>query len=222
MKTTLIAATLNEIEGLRVVLPGIDKTWVDEIIITDGHSTDGTIEYCRREGYFVHLQRKRGYGAAIQEVLPMAQGDIIVEFPADGSSLPEKIPELIAKIRDEGYDLVIASRYKEQAKSYDDDVVTAIGNKLFTAFTNVLFGASYTDVLVGYRAYKKGCLEKLKMDTSGLGWGFQSSVQFAKVGFKVCEIPADEPKRIGGSRKMKPFRTGVEILFLLLKEYFRK
>jgi glycosyltransferase involved in cell wall biosynthesis len=48
MKTTLIAATLNEIEAVQVVLPPIDKTWVDDIIITDGGSTDGTVEYCQK------------------------------------------------------------------------------------------------------------------------------------------------------------------------------
>jgi glycosyltransferase involved in cell wall biosynthesis len=53
MKTTLIAATLNEIEAVQVVLPQIDKNWIDEIIITDGGSTDGTVEYCRENGYRV-------------------------------------------------------------------------------------------------------------------------------------------------------------------------
>jgi hypothetical protein len=84
----------------------------------------------------------------------VARGDIIIEFPPDGNSLPEKIPEVIAAI-EKGHDFVIVSRYKDGAKSHDDDFMTAIGNKLFTTLTNVLFRTSYTDVLVGYRAYRK-------------------------------------------------------------------
>ena len=78
MKTTLIACTLNEIEAVQVVLPQIDKSWVDEIIIADGGSTDGTVEYCQEHGYTVMRQHGRGYGAGIREAVKIAKGDIIV------------------------------------------------------------------------------------------------------------------------------------------------
>ena len=43
MKTTLLIMTLNEIDGMKVIMPQIDKTWIDQIIVVDGGSTDGTI-----------------------------------------------------------------------------------------------------------------------------------------------------------------------------------
>ena len=218
MKTTLIAATLNEIEAVQAVLPRIDKSWVDEIIITDGGSTDGTVEYCKRNGYKVVQQVGKGYGSAIREAVKVATGDIIIEFPPDGNSLPEKIPEVIAAIR-RGYDFVIVSRYKDGAKSYDDDFMTAIGNMMFTFLTNKLFKTSYTDVLVGYRAYRKELFPSINMDAEGLSWPLQEAIRFARKGYKVGEIPGDEPKRIGGQRKMRIFGTGLEILFLMIREY---
>jgi glycosyltransferase involved in cell wall biosynthesis len=218
VKTTLIAATLNEIEAVQTVLPQIDKSWLDEIIIVDGGSTDGTIKYCRDNGYFVLESQGGGYGAAIKAAVNIAKGDIIIEFPPDGNSLPEKIPEVVAEIH-KGYDFVIVSRYKEGAKSYDDDVMTAIGNWMFTFLTNKMFRTSYTDVLVGYRAYRKALFETLDLDSEGLSWPLQEAIRFADAGFRVGEIPGDEPKRIGGQRKMKIFRTGLEILFLLFREY---
>ena len=217
MKTTLIIPTLNEIEGVRKTLPRIKRKWVSEIIIVDGGSTDKTVEYLKKHDYVVLFQERKGYGAGIQYALKHAKGDIIIEFTPDGNSIPEKIPELIQKVK-EGYDLVIASRYKEAAKSYDDDILTGFGNRFFTFLTNLIFGSSYTDTLVGFRAYRKSISEKLGMDAEGFAWPLQSSIRFFKYGYKVAEIPADEPKRIGGGRKMQPFGTGLSILSMLLKE----
>lgn len=215
---TVIMPTLNEIDGVRAVVPRIDRGFVDEIIVTDGGSTDGTVEYCRAQGIKVHVQKKRGYGSAILEALESARGEIVVEITADGSSLPEKIPDLAAKVA-EGNDLVLASRYRDGAVSLDDDYLTGFGNWLFTTLTNVLFRASLTDVLVGYRAYRRESLDALGMDAPGLEWVQQSTIRFLKKGFRVAEIGADEPKRIGGQRKMLPFRTGWTILTLTVREY---
>lgn len=218
MKSTLLIPTLNEIEALRVIMPQINVSWVDEILFVDGGSTDGTLEYIRELGHQVHSQRGRGFGTAMREGLLRTQNEIIVEFTSDGSSLPEKIPALIGKIR-EGYDLVIASRYYGDAKSADDTLLTAFGNWMFTALVNSLFGATYTDVLVGYRAYRRSVALSLDLDAAGLSWPCQSSIRFARAGCRVGEIPADEPARIGGVRKMIPHKTGLEILALIARDF---
>ena len=155
----------------------------------------------------------------MKQRMQRAQGDIIIEFTPDVHSLPEAIPQLIKKI-EEGYDLVVASRYKESAKSLDDDWLTAIGNKMFTTIANILFRAQFTDILVGYRAYRKNVGQTLGLDAIGLSWPCQTSLRFEWKGFKVTEIPADEPPRIGGVRKMRPFKTGMEIVRVILREYF--
>ena len=220
MQTTLLIPTLNEIDGVKATLPRIDRGWVDEIIVVDGRSTDGTVEYCKENGYSVYTQKGKGYGAALSEAIQVAQGSIIVDFYPDGNAVPEQIPELIAKVR-EGYDLVVGSRYKDGAVSEDDDLLTRVGNWFFTSLVNLLFRASYTDTLVGFRAYRKQSLQTLDLDARGLDWPCQSSIRFLRQGFKVTEIPASEPKRIGGTRKMKPFRTGWQLLRMILRERLR-
>lgn len=221
MKSTLLIPTLNEIDALRVVLPAVERSGADEILFLDGGSTDGTLEFLRSQGCRVHLQVRPGYGNALREGVELAGGEVIIEFPADGSSLPAVIPDLIECVR-QGWDLVVASRYLEGAQSEDDDRVTAIGNRLFTGLVNLLFRTSYTDVLVGYRAYRKSSFLTLNMNAMGLSWPCQSSIRFARAGFKVREIPADEPARIGGVRKMSPLSTGWEILTLIWREFWRR
>jgi len=218
LKTTLLVPTLNEVEAAPKIMPQIDPKWVDEILVIDGGSTDGTIEYMQSRGIKVYSQTQRGYGTGMLQGLHVAQGEIVIEFTPDGNSIAEAIPKLIDKIN-EGYDLVIASRYAEGAKSEDDDWLTGIGNWMFTTIVNILFGARYTDVLVAFRAYRKSKALTLDLDAPGLSWPCQISDRFAAAGFKVTEIPVDEPARIGGERKMRPFRTGSEIVWVILTDF---
>ena len=143
LTTTLLLPTLNEIEAVRVIIPQIRREWVDEIIVVDGGSTDGTVEFARAAGLRVHSQTTRGYGEGLLEAIRLSRCDVIIEFNPDGNSIPEDIPRIIAKIN-EGYDLVIGSRYRDGAKSDDDDWLTATGNWMFTRIVNLLFGTQYT------------------------------------------------------------------------------
>jgi glycosyltransferase involved in cell wall biosynthesis len=220
LKTTLLLPTLNEIEAVRAIVPQIRKEWVDEIICIDGGSTDGTVEFMREHGIRVHSQSGRGFGQGMLQGMHLATGDIVVEFTPDGNAIPADIPRMIDKVR-EGYDLVVASRYLPPAKSYDDDWLTATGNWLFTRIVNVMFGTRYTDVLIGFRAYRRAAALPLGLDTPGLSWPCQGSIRFARAGLRIIEIPADEPARIGGARKMKPIKTGLEIWRVILREFFR-
>jgi glycosyltransferase involved in cell wall biosynthesis len=221
MKSTLAVLVLNEIEAIRQVLPLIDPKWVDEIIVVDGGSTDGTIEFCESLGYRVLRQRRRGYGNAMIELISVAKGDVIIEFMGDGNCKVETIPLLVQKVH-EGYDLVIGSRYTRHARSYDDTIVTRFGNWCFTRLINVLFGGSFDDAMMGYRAYRKAAFLELEMDSPGLCFPTQGSIQFTRFGFRVTEIPSDEPRRLGGQRKAHNVKTGLELCAMIAKECYRE
>lgn len=211
MKTTLIIPTYNEIDGVKAIMPLIDRSWCDEILVVDGGSTDGTIEWLTENHWNVIRQKKRGIGEAYREAQAVTTGDVILTFSPDGNSVADRIPALIDEMK-KGYDLVIVSRYLKGAKSDDDDGLTAIGNFLFTSMINFCFGGKYTDTLVIFRAYRREILETLKIDAPHMTYEVQISIRAAKAKMRVGEIPGDEPKRIGGERKMRPFRTGLEIL----------
>jgi glycosyltransferase involved in cell wall biosynthesis len=221
MRTTLFIPTLNEIEGMKIIMPRVKREWVDEILLVDGGSKDGTLEFAQKEGYrIVHQTKTRGITGAYQEGIPYITGDIVVSFSPDGNSIPELIPTLIAKIK-EGFDMVIASRYLGGAKSEDDDPVTGFGNWMFTAMINLVFGGRYTDSLVMLRAWRKEIISDFTlMNVQRAGFEPLLSIRCAKEKRKVTEIPGDEPKRIGGVRKMNPIKNGIDILKLICAERF--
>ncbi|MBU0881482.1 MAG: glycosyltransferase, partial [Candidatus Omnitrophica bacterium] len=217
--------------GMREIMPRIKKEWYDQLIILDGGSGDGTIEYARENGYFVYVQKKKGLRQALREIYGMITGDVMITFSPDGNCIPELIPELIEEMG-KGYDMVIVSRYMGKAISHDDDAITKFGNWMFTAMINVFFGGRYTDALGIYRAYKTDIVKKFEIDRDAkflhlaeragilIGWEPKLSIRCAKRKAKVLEIPGDEPARIYGTRKMRPFRSGSIMLAQILYEIF--
>lgn len=231
MKVTLVVTTLNEIDGMKAIMPRIKPEWYDQLIILDGGSTDGTIEYSREKGYFVLVQSKKGFRHGYTEMLPYVKGDVVLTFSPDGNSIPELIPDLVAKMK-EGYDMVIASRYYGEAKSEDDDIMTGFGNWLFTRTVNFLHGGHYTDAMVIFRAYKTRIIYDLelqkdegyelaeKLFRTRISWEPLLSVRAAKMKLKIAEIAGDEPPRIGGERKLRIFKWGGAYYLQFFRELF--
>ena len=236
LQSTLLVMTLNEIDGMKAIMPRINRAWVDQIIVVDGGSTDGTIEWARANGFDVYVQRERGFRSAYREVWPRITGEVVIYFTPDGNSIPEVIPQLVGQMRT-GADLVIASRYLPGARSDDDDVVTRFGNWLFRTLVNCLLnhrGAPrMTDPMVMLRAHRKDLPARLGLDQPepfvGLERLFRTRVDWIPLmsmravtgGVVWCEIPATEPPRIGGERKLRIFQWGSVYLLQLLREWLR-
>lgn len=232
MKVTLLVPTLNEIDGMRAIMPLIPPNSVDQILVLDGGSKDGTIEYAREHGYDVVIQEKPGLINAYRQVRPHIKGDVLITFSPDGNSVVDHIPQLVDKMR-EGYDMVIVSRYLGGAKSEDDTFMTRMGNWVFTMLINVLFGGHYTDAMVIYRAYKTSLIEDLGLMTDEprsverrfshmISWEPLLSMRAAKRKLRLGEIPGDEPPRIGGEGKCQHYSWGAVYLLEMGQEFLRR
>lgn len=233
MNVTLLVPTLNEIVGMRAVMPQVRREWCSQILVVDGNSTDGTAMYAREQGFEVYIQKRPGLRSAYQESWPLIRGDAVITFSPDGNSPPEFIPVLIAKIQ-EGYDMVIGSRYAPGAASEDDDLVTGFGNWLFTFVINRLFHGSFTDAMTIYRIYPTKLFCELGLDRDDtyapyerifhtrIGVEPMLSARFAKAGLDCAEIPCPEPPRIGGERKLQIVRWGLAYMAQIVRERFSR
>ena len=232
LTVTLLVPTLNEVEGMKAIMPLIDRQWVDQVLVLDGGSTDGTLEYAQSQGYDIALQERPGLINGFRQVFKDIKNDVVITFSPDGNSLAEVVPDLVREM-ERGYDMVIASRYLGPAKSEDDTWFSGIGNWVFTALINTLFGGKYTDAMVMYRAYKMSivydlglmqdrpfALENKLRHKTGLGLEPLLSMRAAKQKLKLSEVPGDEPARLGGVKKCRHFLYGSMYLLQMVQETF--
>ena len=55
MKVTLLIPTMNELGGMKVIMPQIQRNWVDEILIVDGGS-DGIMTFIPPSSFMVGIK----------------------------------------------------------------------------------------------------------------------------------------------------------------------
>ena len=225
---TVVVLTLNEIDGVTDVFPKLPLHAIDEVLVVDGGSTDGTLEFFASRGVRVIRQERRGRGEAFRLAAHHARHDNLVFFSPDGNENPDDIPTLIAGLA-AGQDMVIASRFMVGASSEDDDKFLFAsrrwGNLTFTWLANVLCGRRglwITDTINGYRAITKAAFQRLAPDAEGYAIEFQMSIRALQLGLRVQEIPTQEAPRIGrGVSKLNAIPVGLKFLALLMREWAR-
>ena len=219
----LLLPTLNELQGLKATVPALDRSLVDQIIVIDGGSTDGTIEYAMAMGLTVVSQLRPGLQFAIFDICHAISHDYVIEFSPDGNCMVEQLPELVAKLR-EGYDHVVVSRYLEHAISHDDHVVTAFGNWMFSRLMRPLADFRITDALNIYRGYDRRIVLDPDLEHYMKGPVLEPLITgiCALRNLRATEIPGDEPLRIGGVTKRSIFYNGSLVLLMIARLYLRK
>ncbi len=217
MKVSVVVITLNEAESVPALMKEMPMDVIDEMIFVDGHSTDGTPDIIRSLGFPVYVQPEKGYGDAFNHGITKASGDIIILMDSDGSHNPADIPRLLQKI-DEGYDIVLGSRYMEGAGSGDDTSIRYFGNKIFTLLTNIVWRMGVSDSLYLFAAVRRHVIERMERTRAK---DFEYCVEFIikafKTGVRFAEIPCYERPRFGGKQKTIAPIHGVKILWAILR-----
>lgn len=217
VKSTLVILTLDEIEAVKQLYERIPFGSVDECLVVDGNSTDGTREFFEEKSVRVISQSQPGRGEAFKEGMRSASGDVVVFFSGDGNERSGDIPALVGKIQ-EGYDLVIASRFGEGCASFDATPSRRFGNWLFTTLVNLRWGTQLTDVFNGFRAIRREKMQALNLTASHFEIELEMVIRGIKKGLRIAEVPTTELERIGGRPKLRTVRDGLKNLWCFLKE----
>ena len=157
----IVIPTMNEAANLPYVLPLIPD-WVDEVVLVDGCSTDGTVEVARRlrpDIRVVH-QHARGKGAALSAGLCAVKSQVAVMLDGDGSMDPREIPAFVGALV-AGADLAKGSRYAAGALTHDITAIRHMGNWALKTAVNVLYHQHWTELAYGYAAMWTDILEPL-------------------------------------------------------------
>ena len=231
---TLLVMALHELEGLQIIMPAIDRSRFNQVIIVDGDSRDGTVEWAIENNYEIFVQQRKGLRSAYQEVWPSIKSDYVLTFSPDGNCDTTKIDLLVNEIIDKQPDMVIGSRYLPGVSSEDDDYITAFGNWLFNFTARLLFGGKLTDVMVIYRGFRSDLPQELDLLSDKPYANFERFL-FTRISWEplmaaralhekkyVTEVAAGEPPRLYGERKLQIIRWGLAYYLQFLIEKFRK
>lgn len=215
---SVIVPAKNEAKNLEHVLPMI-PSWVDEVILVDGHSTDSTIAMAQHlmPAIKVVHQSGRGKGNALRAGFAAATSDIIVMIDADGSTDPREIPAF-AEALVNGADFVKGSRFVVGGGTSDMSSLRRFGNWGFTTLVKVLFGGDFTDLCYGYNAFWSRVLPQLALDGDGFEIETIMNVRALRAGLQVVEVPSFEAERIHGESNLRTFPDGWRVLKAIGRE----
>jgi glycosyltransferase involved in cell wall biosynthesis len=222
IKVSVVIPALNEAKNLPHVLPRI-PSWVHEVLLVDGHSTDDTIEVAQqlREDVCIVYQEGRGKGAALRSGFAVAQGDIIVMLDADGSTDPAEIPLFVGALL-AGADFVKGSRFLQGGGTADMPLYRKLGNLSFVMGVRMLFGGSYSDLCYGYNAFWKDALSRLHLYGDGFEIETLMNIQALRSGLKVAEVPSFEAERVHGVGRLRSIPDGWRVLKTIVRERMRQ
>jgi dolichol-phosphate mannosyltransferase len=199
---SIVAPVYNEEENLPIlvsqlvdVLNPLGKSY--EMIFVDDASTDRSRSVLKEmvprvpQIRILGFKKNCGETAAGAAGLKAARGEVVITIDADLQNDPKDIPMLLGYLGK--YDMVTGWRQKR-----DDSCVKRVTSKIANRIRNTLSGETIRDSGCTYRAYKRECLENIKL-YKGMHRFMPTLVKME--GFRVIEVPiAHHPRQFGVSK----------------------
>jgi glycosyltransferase involved in cell wall biosynthesis len=215
----------NEEKTIETILERIHKVGcVDEIVLVDDFSTDQSRnileQFKQLNGYqIVFHEANQGKGAAVRSGISAATGDILIIQDADLEYSPEDFPKLIEPILNNETEVVYGSRFMgDNAKDFL--FLSKVANRVLTFLTNILYGASLSDMETCYKAFKKSLLEDIHLKSQRFELEPEITAKFLKRKIKILEVPISYNPRGYSEGKKIGFKDGLETMWTLFKYRF--
>ena len=212
MKISLVVPAYDEERGLPLVVEEY-LGFVDEIIVVDDGSKDGTFNAAKKlESERVKLFQNSvnsGKVAALRNGIGHATGDILFSPMPTVPILPDMCPKVEAVLS--GADLVLGARLQSR-----DNIPTLnrIGNNVFSFLASYISCMRIQDSQTGLRAFRREMFDHLDVKAKGLEFETKMTVRAAKLGYKIVEIPIEYRERVGRS-KLRPLQDGARMFSAL-------
>jgi glycosyltransferase involved in cell wall biosynthesis len=197
-KIVVVMPALNAARTLRWTVSLIPRDVVDEIIVVDDASTDGTIEVAHELGVrLIWHPHNVGYGGNQKTCYldALQRGaDVVVMLHPDGQYEPTLIPKMIEPILEERADLVLGSRLAEPGMALAGGMprYKYAANRILTTIENHILSTGLSELHTGYRAFSRRVLLTVPFLRNSLDFSFDSEIlmQAAHFGFRIAEVPA--------------------------------
>lgn len=201
------------------------KEYPIKIIIADGKSADRTAEIVKKlEKKFNNIRLKEigknGKGFQLKKTFSEEKADFFIQMDVDLATPLTHIKELIFWLEN-GYDMVIGSRYKKESK-----IKRSIGRKIlglsYSFLVRLLFRAPVIDYQCGFKGFNAKKIKTIILEIKNEKWIFDTELilKGLKNGFKIKEIPVSWEEKPGS--KINIFKDGFFMFFSLLKLRFKK
>ena len=197
---SVIIPTRNEVSAISRVLADLPANLVNEVLVVDSNSTDGTPEIAAKMGACVVHEPRRGYGRACLTGLASADApDVVVFLDGDYSDRPSELPILLAPIIEGRADITLGSRLQGRRSAGALPWHQVLGNRLAASLIRLLYGLEITD-LGPFRAGRAEVLRALALEETTYGWAVEMILKGALQGCRIVEVPVSYHPRIGKSK----------------------
>lgn len=201
--TLVLIPACNEAARIGSVVEGA-RTATDhaDVLVIDDGSQDGTAEVARRHGAdTIEHSFNLGYGAALQTGYryALARGfDRVVQMDADGQHEPRSIRALLAGL-DDGADLVLGSRYREDGTAPKTSLLRRMGSRLFAWIVTKWTGVRVTDPTSGFQAMSRTAIREVARDSFPEDYpDADVLIALHRAGVRLTERPVVMHERSGG------------------------
>lgn len=217
-QVTVVIPVLNESKSIGMVLKELFETGIplENILVVDGHSNDGTDVIAREMGVKVVYQDGDGKADAVKKGLSLVKTKYAVIMDGDYTYPAKYIPQLLGEAVGKKCIEVIGARiYGRENIPF----INRIGNRLITAIFNLLYGTSLRDVLSGMYLVDMDQVKDMLYESRRFSIEIEIASHIAGNSLEICEIPIEYRKRIG-DKKLK-VRDGFHIAIDLVKMTWR-
>ena len=220
---TLIIPAKHESESLPIFLNEIIEFNCKKLVILEETDKDTINSIKHFKNVEILYQTKKGYGAALVEGIENCSTYFFCIINADGSMNPIYLEKMLKITKNDNLDFLFASRYeKPEGGSDDDNLITLVGNYIFTKIGNLFFSLEITDILYTYVLGKTGSFKNLKLKSNDFSLCVEFPITAKRQGYSLGTIPSYERIRIGGKKKVNALKDGVLILLKMIKMFFRR